>query len=194
MSITSSICAGGIYSTCGASLIPKDAACQFQLVRPKVVICSEGLYEAAKATCKLCDIPLSKIYIMTSSPGKHDIYNAETGRSLIHPEPLEWERISDPSVLDSTTAVILFTSGTTGFPKYTAFVNLLISGAWNYLIAMWLQMLNKASFRDSLPKPIKIGKLILTFWKTIAEWLLYATLPFPMSVGLHGTLAGLSVP
>src|SRR5271156_682384 len=117
IAITSALCAGGIYSTTGATLVPKDAAYQFQLVRPKVVICSEGLYESAKATCELSGIPLSKIYIMTSAPVKHDIYNAETRRSLVHPEPLEWERISDPSLLESTTAFILFTSGTTGFPK-----------------------------------------------------------------------------
>src|SRR5277367_1641160 len=111
------ICAGGVYSAIGANIAPNDASYLFKLVRPKAIITSEKQYEAAKKTCELSGIPSSKIYILNSERGHHDIYNAETRSSLIRNKQLEWERISDPSILRSRTACILFISGTSGYPK-----------------------------------------------------------------------------
>ena len=123
------ICAGGVYSAIGANISPSDASYQVKLVRPKAIITSEKQYEAAKKTCELSGVPLSKIYILNSKKGHHDIYNGESGISLIRNKQLEWERISDRSILTSRTACILFTSGTSGYPKYPPTCTLLTSGA-----------------------------------------------------------------
>jgi acyl-coenzyme A synthetase/AMP-(fatty) acid ligase len=114
--ITASICAGGIYSSTGANLAPNEAAYQFKLVRPKVIFTSESHYEAAQKACEIAGIS-PKIYIVTSQFGHHDIYDADTGVSLARDQGLEWQRITDRSVLSSTTIFILFTSGTSGYPK-----------------------------------------------------------------------------
>jgi acyl-coenzyme A synthetase/AMP-(fatty) acid ligase len=111
------ICAGGVYSAIGANIAPSDATYQAKLVRPKAMITSEKQYDAAKKMCELAGIPLSKIYVLNSESGHHDIYNAETQGSLVRNKQLEWERISDGSILRSRTACILFTSGTSGYPK-----------------------------------------------------------------------------
>jgi 4-coumarate--CoA ligase len=116
--IISIMVAGGIYSSTGAVAIPTEAAHGFKMTRPKAVFTSEAQYEATKEACELSGIPLSKIYIMTSENGKHDIYNAETKKSLIRDTRLLWQEIKDPQVLKDTVVSILFTSGTTGFPKY----------------------------------------------------------------------------
>lgn len=115
VSILSIIGARGVYAATGSHYAPNDAAYQFKLVRPKVVFCSEDLYEATKVICQLSGIPNSKIYIFRSI-GSHDIYNAETGVSLIHRSSLHWGTIVNPD----TTQFILFTSGTSGFPKLPA--------------------------------------------------------------------------
>ena len=73
------ICAGGVYSAIGANISPSDASYQVKLVRPKAIITSEKQYEAAKKTCELSGVPLSKIYILNSKKGHHDIYNANLG-------------------------------------------------------------------------------------------------------------------
>lgn len=109
VSILSIVCAGGVYAATGSHYAPNDAAYQFKLVRPKVILCSEAMYEATKVVCQLSGIESSKIYVFRS----HDICNAETGVSLIHKLSLHWNATVDPN----TTAFILFTSGTSGFPK-----------------------------------------------------------------------------
>jgi len=114
------VCAGGVYSAIGANIAPVDASYQLKLVRPKAIITSEKQYEATRKLCELSGMPLSKVYVMNSQNGHHDIYNAETQRSLIATKPLEWERITDRSILKSRTVCILFTSGTSGYPKLTS--------------------------------------------------------------------------
>jgi len=112
------ICAGGVYSAIGANVAPNDASYQVKLVRPKAVITLEKQYEAAKKMCQLSGVQSSKIYILNSERSHHNIYNAEAGISLIRDRRLEWERIGDRSILTSRTVCILFTSGTSGHPKY----------------------------------------------------------------------------
>ena len=114
--ITAIVCAGGIYSSTGANLSPNEAAYQFKVVRPKVILTSESHKEAAKKACEISGVP-SKICIVNSKLGHHDIYDAETGVSLICDTRLQWQNITDQSVLSSTTVFILFTSGTSGYPK-----------------------------------------------------------------------------
>jgi 4-coumarate--CoA ligase len=108
--------AGGIFSTTGPNIEPTGAAYQFKTAHAKVVFCSEDLMGNTRTACTLAGIPHSKIYIVTSSP-KHDIINAESGDSLISQSVLAWEKITDPAILESTTIIINFTSGTSGMPK-----------------------------------------------------------------------------
>jgi|SRR5579859_7494675 len=115
------ICAGGIIAPIAASLVPRDAAYLFELVQPKVVFCSADLLLSTKEICEKVRIPHSSIYIVSSSP--QDIINAVTGQSLIGVQSLQWQRVTDPNVLSSTTAQIIFTSGTSGLPKCIPFLN-----------------------------------------------------------------------
>jgi acyl-coenzyme A synthetase/AMP-(fatty) acid ligase len=66
------ICAGGVYCAIGANIAPCDAAYQFKLVLPKVVVTSEKLYDATRETCELVGVLTSKIYILKSKM-HHDI-------------------------------------------------------------------------------------------------------------------------
>jgi acyl-CoA synthetase (AMP-forming)/AMP-acid ligase II len=111
------ICAGGVYNPTPWNLNSTEAAKHFGITGPKVVFCSEDLLDSTREACDKANIPHSKIYVVTSSP--QDIYQADTGKSLIESSLLPWERIRDPDILRGTTITLHFTSGTTGLPKYS---------------------------------------------------------------------------
>jgi acyl-coenzyme A synthetase/AMP-(fatty) acid ligase len=119
LAITSIICAGGVYSPCGAGLARDDAVYTYKLVKPKAVICSEKLYEECKVISDAAGVPRKNIFIMSSKPGHHDIVNAETKSSLKLSAPRQWEHYTEFPQLNETI-MIFFTSGTSGFPKYVA--------------------------------------------------------------------------
>src|SRR5438045_5700795 len=117
VSILSIICAGGIYSAAAAILAPSEAKHQFTLLKPKVVFCTKSTYDSVKSICAMAGIASRKIYVIRSEVGHHDIYNPESGVSLVHRSPLQWQTDVSPAGLN-TTIFIPFTSGTSGYPKY----------------------------------------------------------------------------
>ena len=112
------VCAGGVFSLSPPNLLPSDVAYQMKVVGANVVFCSQDLLTSAEKACQLTGVPLSKLYVV-SSTGKHDIFNATSALSLLGPSALPSVKITDLKALQTTTLAIYFTSGTSGMPKYT---------------------------------------------------------------------------
>ena len=115
VALFSVVCAGGIWAPVPFNLTSTEVAGHLNLIKPKVVFCSVNLLHSAREACEKINIPASKIYVVSGT--SHDIYNAETGKSLVGTSLLPWTRITDIDTLKSTTILLHFTSGTTGLPK-----------------------------------------------------------------------------
>jgi acyl-CoA synthetase (AMP-forming)/AMP-acid ligase II len=118
ISFFATVCAGGVFAACAPNLLPSDAAYQLKLVQAKLVFCSLELVESAKQACEISGIPISKLYIVSSESGNHNIVNWLTGESLIEKEELKWLKITNTEILKDTSIINYFTSGTSGLPKY----------------------------------------------------------------------------
>ncbi|KIX01997.1 uncharacterized protein Z518_07936 [Rhinocladiella mackenziei CBS 650.93] len=108
------LCAGGIHATCPMTATAFELARQLRLSSPKVLICSaqtRGVAEEAISRSRIEDI---KLLVMVS--GEYDIVDG-SGQSIISEQKLRWRKITDLAVLETTTACLVYSSGTTGVPK-----------------------------------------------------------------------------
>jgi 4-coumarate--CoA ligase len=111
------LCAGGVHSACPMSSTVAEVSRQIGLSKPKVMICSELTRSTAQKALQQAGLSDS-VHLLVMDSSSCTFRNTVDGSSLPL-EQLSWEPLTDPSVLDSTTALTLFSSGTTGVPKGT---------------------------------------------------------------------------
>lgn len=109
------LCANAINATSSPLATDFELAGQLKGSSPKAIFCSPQTYEVAKtarARSGLKDIHI----LLLKSTAPFDILS-EDGQSILTSGTLEWTQIRDPSALASRTALLLYSSGTTGAPK-----------------------------------------------------------------------------
>ena len=109
------VAAGGIY--CGASTdsqVP-EIVHQIQESKSRLIICSPECVEQFAEAAKRCNIPADRVLILDAKAWTLRSSNEET--SQISNSTLDWEPITGPHTLSSTTICLLYSSGTTGLPK-----------------------------------------------------------------------------
>lgn len=109
------LCAGGIHATCSVTATAFELARQVRLSRPKILICSEQSRKTAEEAISQSGLSNVRLVVMVSD--KLDIVDARGGESIVSRNKLQWQRITDPGVLEKTTACLIYSSGTTGIPK-----------------------------------------------------------------------------
>lgn len=123
------IAAGGVYSAASSTFTAHELARQVKQGSANLIITSSDCRDVAIKSAELCGVPLSRVLIfesmshrriLQSVSGSLNIF-AETANSN---ELLEWERITDPEVLERRTVCLLYSSGTTGVPKGVNISNL----------------------------------------------------------------------
>ena len=90
----------------------------------KLIICdSDVLGESLTTAAKECGVPLEKILaldtIPLSSPAQPSIKGFNSWRTLLSHGAEDWIRFDDEQTCKTTTALLFFSSGTTGLPKLT---------------------------------------------------------------------------
>ncbi|KAH0830902.1 putative acyl-coenzyme A synthetase [Fonsecaea pedrosoi] len=108
------ICAGGVHATCSVTATAFELARQIRLSRPKILICSAQTRDAAEDAIGQSGVDGIRLVMMVST--ELDIVDVG-GKSIVSDRRLEWERVTDPAVLERTTACLVYSSGTTGSPK-----------------------------------------------------------------------------
>ncbi|KAK4938749.1 hypothetical protein LTR10_020852 [Elasticomyces elasticus] len=108
------LCAAGIHATCPMTATAFELARQIKLSSPKIVICSSQTRKVAGEAISESGINDIKLLVMMS--GSLDIVDVN-GKSIIGDRHLQWQRITDKSVLENTAACLVYSSGTTGVPK-----------------------------------------------------------------------------
>ncbi|KAI1610622.1 4-coumarate-CoA ligase [Exophiala viscosa] len=108
------LCASGIHATCPMTATAFELARQIKLSGPKILICSPQTRKVAEEAISQAGNNNIKLLVMMSE--SLDIVDA-SGKSIISDKHLQWRRMTDPSVLENTTACLVYSSGTTGVPK-----------------------------------------------------------------------------
>lgn len=114
----STVAAGGIYSASSPSSTAGELAYLVGLVEPRVIICDEHTRAVTEETARKLGFPGERLLVLGDDPGLELRAQGAGGRVELSPSrTLQWERITDPRELEESIICILFSSGTTGFPK-----------------------------------------------------------------------------
>ncbi|KIY00151.1 uncharacterized protein Z520_03836 [Fonsecaea multimorphosa CBS 102226] len=109
------LCAGGVHATCSVTATAFELARQIRLSGPKILICSPQTRKAADEAIAQSGVESVRLVMMLSET--LDIVDARSGKSIISDRRLEWQKVTDPAVLERATACLVYSSGTTGNPK-----------------------------------------------------------------------------
>ncbi|KIW16025.1 hypothetical protein PV08_06076 [Exophiala spinifera] len=108
------LCAAGIHATCPMTATPFELTRQLKLSSPKILICSPQTRQVAEEAAAQSGIRGIRLLVMKSE--LLDIVD-ENGKSIVSRSYLQWRKITDKAELESTTACLVYSSGTTGVPK-----------------------------------------------------------------------------
>jgi 4-coumarate--CoA ligase len=109
------VAAGGIFSSVSASASVKEVAYMIKLASSNLVLCNEDTRDVAVEAAKLCGIPASRVLFIDSQ--NLDLIDLSNGQKLLSDSKLDWKRINTAKEQADTTVSLIFSSGTTGFPK-----------------------------------------------------------------------------
>ncbi|CAO2657301.1 Nn.00g034270.m01.CDS01 [Neocucurbitaria sp. VM-36] len=116
---------------CGANLTgtnPSYTSHEFTYAirssQAKLILCDpDVLGDTVTTAAKACDVPMSKILALDSAPISTSIPPSIEGfsswRTLLSHGESDWIRFNDEQTSRNTTALLFFSSGTTGLPKLT---------------------------------------------------------------------------
>jgi long-subunit acyl-CoA synthetase (AMP-forming) len=108
------LCAGGIHATCPMTATAFELTRQIKLSSPKILVCSPQTRRVAEDS--IAQSGLSSIRLLVMMSESLDISDA-SGKSVVSDRHLQWRRMTDQTELETTTACLVYSSGTTGVPK-----------------------------------------------------------------------------
>ncbi|EEQ90742.1 hypothetical protein RJZ56_001665 [Blastomyces dermatitidis] len=110
------IAAGGVYSAASPSSTVAELARQITIGNSHLVICGQEMKELVSQAAKQCNLPLERVLVLESNPSLK-FCSLEGNINVVSDKRLTWQRITDPTALEKSLIVILWSSGTTGLPK-----------------------------------------------------------------------------
>ena len=110
------IAAGGVSSAASPSSTVSELSRQVQMTSSNLIICGEEHKEVACKAAEQCGISLDRVLVAESAL-ECTMTSVQTGRNIISPERLKWEKITEAKALEDSLIAILWSSGTTGLPK-----------------------------------------------------------------------------
>lgn len=112
------VSAGGVYSAASPGSTPSELSYLIGLVEPKILICNADTKAAVEETAKKVNFPSDRVLFLGDAPGLDLRVLVSSEKLRLSPwKSLTWTRMTDPNTLRDSIICILFSSGTTGFPK-----------------------------------------------------------------------------
>jgi 4-coumarate--CoA ligase len=107
---------GGVYSAASTSSTASQLEYQIRHGPAKLLVCSDDMRDVAVEAAQNCELPLSNVLVLESCPELS--LEAVTGEWKCElGAELDWERVTDPDVLEKRLLCLVYSSGTTGIPK-----------------------------------------------------------------------------
>lgn len=112
------VAASGVYSAASPGSTISELAYLVGLVEPKVIVCNSDTRVVVEEMARKLHFPADRLLYLGDAGGL-DLAVVATGEKLKFSDArtLDWERITDLTRLENSVLCILFSSGTTGFPK-----------------------------------------------------------------------------
>ena len=114
------LASGGVFSGASTAFTIGELVRQIRDSKTQLLVCSREYVQLAQRAAEQCEISLDRVLVMDASMPKkwhlldlqgHLVLDVRNGSML------DWKRITSLPELQSTTACLLCSSGTTGLPK-----------------------------------------------------------------------------
>lgn len=110
------VAAGGVYSAASPAATASELARQIQDGSARALACSRELRPVALKAAIEAGLPESSVIVLESYP-EIKLCSSDGARVCDFEKILDWPSITDPKILSSQTACLVYSSGTTGLPK-----------------------------------------------------------------------------
>lgn len=113
------VSADGVYSAASPASTHSELSYLVKLVEPKLLVCNANTRAAVEETAKKINFPSDRVLFLGNDPSLdlHATSNPSNRLRLSPSQSLSWTRITDLKTLQDSIICVLFSSGTTGFPK-----------------------------------------------------------------------------
>ena len=111
------IAAGGVWTGSNSSYTTAELAHHIKQSSARFVIAEPDRFSSIRAAGDLCGIPEKNYWIFDNLPDQRVPQGYRSWRQLLWRGQTDWVRITDLETAQNTTALRLFSSGTTGLPK-----------------------------------------------------------------------------
>ncbi|KAF2476219.1 putative AMP-binding enzyme [Lindgomyces ingoldianus] len=108
---------GGVFTGTNPSYTTHELKHAISASKAKCVISEPEILEAITAAAKDVPIPSSRILVLNSTEKEEFDDGQQSWRSLLNHGEEDWHRFDSEEISKDTTAMLLFSSGTTGLPK-----------------------------------------------------------------------------
>ncbi|KAL4897842.1 hypothetical protein BDV59DRAFT_190649 [Aspergillus ambiguus] len=111
--------AEGIFSAASTAFTVPELVRQIEKTGSNLIVTSEDTLHTALGAARHCHIPLERVLILQSMGHKRQLKKSTNDgvNYLTRTAELQWERITNPQILERRVVALLFSSGTTGVPK-----------------------------------------------------------------------------
>ncbi|KAF8247393.1 amp dependent CoA ligase [Wilcoxina mikolae CBS 423.85] len=115
--VLGTIAAGGIWTGSNPAYTPAELAHHIRGSAARFIISEPEILPAIRAAGDTCDIPAQNYWIFDNLPTQTIPAGYRSWRALLANSGSDWVRFNDLETSAATTAMRLFSSGTTGLPK-----------------------------------------------------------------------------
>lgn len=107
------VAAGGLYSAASTSFTARELSIQIKQGSANWIFCSDDVMTTAREAALKCGIPLTNVVVVKSAPRWSMVPLDGNASFLVSNRQLNWDKITDPRDLRSSTACLIYSSGTT---------------------------------------------------------------------------------
>jgi len=115
--VLGTIAAGGIWTGSNPSYTPSELAHHIRASSARYIVAEPEILSAVRAAGDICGIPAENYWIFDNLPEQTVPAGYKSWKDLLTHGETDWVRFRSGESAENTTAMRLFSSGTTGLPK-----------------------------------------------------------------------------
>ena len=116
MFVLAIIGAGGVFTGTNPSYTPTELTRHLRDTNARFLVADHDLLAKASSAANECGLPFSRIFVLNDKEGQTFPHN-HSWKALMAFGEADWDTFTEPDQAQNTTAALMSTSGTSGFPK-----------------------------------------------------------------------------